>query len=71
MVQMYNSYLFSKKSQIEYTTNYTSMNALYRKDKRPNRMKINYISYNKNKSTAEYSISGARAELSESQRHPF
>ena len=28
-------------------------------------MKINYISYNKNKATVVYIISGARAELSE------
>ena len=37
---------FSKnlKSQIEYTKNETSMYALYKKDKHPNQMKINYIS---------------------------
>ena len=50
---------------MEYTTNYTSMYTLYKKDKRPNQMKINYISYNKNKATVVYSISGAREELSE------
>ena len=43
------------------------MYALYKKDKRPNQMKINYIPYNiiKNKATVGYTISGARAELSE------
>ena len=40
-------YFLSLKSQIEYTANYTSMYALYKKDKRPNQMKMNYISYNK------------------------
>ena len=40
------------------------MYALYKKDKRPNQIKINYISYNKNKATVVYTISGARAELS-------
>ena len=37
----------------------------YNKDKCPNQMKINYISYNKNKATVVYTISGARAELSD------
>ena len=41
------------------------MYALYRKDKRPNQMKINNISYNQNKATVVYTISGTRAELSE------
>ena len=41
------------------------MYALYKKDKRPIQIKINYISYNKNKATVVYTISGARAELSE------
>ena len=39
------------------------MYALYKKDKCPNQMKINYISYDKNKATVVYTISGARAEL--------
>ena len=62
------SYLKNLKSQIElYTTNYTSMYALYKKNKRPNQMKINYISYKKIKPLlySVYTISGARAELSE------
>ena len=41
------------------------MYALYKKDKCPNQMKINYISYDKNKATVVYTISGARAELSD------
>ena len=41
------------------------MYALYKKDKCFNQMKINYIPYIKNKVTVVYTISGARAELSE------
>ena len=41
------------------------MYVLYKKDKRPNQMKINCISCNKNKATVVYTISGTRAELSE------
>ena len=41
------------------------MYALYKKDKCFNQMKINYIPYIKNKVTVVYTISGARAELSD------
>ena len=49
---------------MKYTTNYTSVYAIYEKDKCPNQIKINYIPNNKNKATVVYTISGTRTELS-------
>ena len=54
------------KSQIEYTTNYLLINALYKINMFPSRITK---SYNNNKTNAVETISGARAGLSETS--PF